>query len=168
MDEVFRIALIGKSGSGKSAVAEILSQKFDVPIIKTGAVCRKVSKILFGNEDKRSTQMLDDALTQIDGSIFLKSALRGVTDMDGYIIDSIRFSSDLSLAKYNGCKILRILAQDSIRVQRLQERGQVFSLESDGNHRSEVELDGVSVDNEIVNENSIAHLKCSIVSMYYR
>jgi dephospho-CoA kinase len=60
-----RIALVGKSGSGKSEVAEFLRESRACQVIKTGRICRQIAQLLFGNEDKRSTQLLDDVLTEI-------------------------------------------------------------------------------------------------------
>ena len=68
--------------------------------LKTGAVCRQIAKLLFGNEDKKSTQILDDALTPIDSSLFLRATLRGADMGRPFVIDSLRFNTDLQLA---GC-----------------------------------------------------------------
>ena len=61
-----RIALIGKSGAGKSHLAGILAGQRGVTLVKTGAVCREIANLLFGNEDKSTTQKLDDVLTQLE------------------------------------------------------------------------------------------------------
>ena len=146
-----RFALIGKSGSGKSEAGQILNDQLGLRIVKTGTICRHISKMLFGNEDKHSTQRLDDVLTTIDSSIFVRAALRDVETDEMFVIDSLRFSSDLELARDHGCTIIRVVADDTIRVRRLKARGQVFDLNTDGKHRSEVELDDVQVDHVILN-----------------
>lgn len=162
MTQPIRYALLGKSGSGKSQAAKILSDLLDVPHIKTGVICRKISRILFGNEDKRSTQRLDDALTPLDPSIFLRAALRDVGSDDGFVLDALRFGEDLALAQNYGCVIVRISATDDQRMIRLTERGQVFDPATDGLHRSETELDVSAVDFEIVNDRDLDHLRVSL------
>lgn len=157
-----RFALIGKSGAGKSEVGVILKDRLGLRIIKTGAICRQISKMLFGNEDKRSTQLLDDALTSIDASIFVRAALRDVRTEERFVIDALRFTSDLEIARARGCTIIRVVADDSTRCRRLKARGQEFSLESDGKHRSEVELDSVPVDHLIVNDGSLEVLRMRV------
>lgn len=78
-----RFAIIGKSGSGKSRVAETLSELLGVRHIRTGTICRQIARLLFDNEDKQSTQRLDDVLTTIDSSIFVRAALRSASHRSG-------------------------------------------------------------------------------------
>jgi cytidylate kinase len=153
-----RFALIGKTGSGKSEVARILHETMSCRVIKTGAICRQISNILFGNEEKRSTQLLDDALTKIDESIFLRAALRGSVATESLVIDSLRFSSDLNLAAKIGCRTIRVVADDALRTAWLLARGQAFDLGREGRHRSEVELDSAEACVTICNNGSLDDL----------
>jgi dephospho-CoA kinase len=146
---------VGKSGAGKSRAGEYLSRQFDVRHIKTGTICRQISRLLFDNEDKASTQRIDDALTVLDGSIFLRAALRSVQEQEGFVIDALRFRGDMLLARDYHCKVIRIVAPDEVRIRRLQDRHQVFDPVSDGAHRSEIELDQVHVDFEVVNDGDL-------------
>lgn len=160
-----RFALVGKSGSGKSEACRFLSQSRGIRPIKTGAICRHIACLLFGNEDKRSTQILDDALTPIDPSIFLRAALRGVGADESFAIDALRFREDLAIARKFGCMVIRIVASDETRLRRLDARGQAFNLDTDGSHRSEVELDDVPVDLEIRNEGDLSALSVLLASL---
>jgi cytidylate kinase len=93
-----RIALVGKSGAGKSEVSRYLAEMHGFSAIKTGAICRTISMILFGNEEKSSTQRLDDTLTAIDPSIFLRASLRDADLTGDMVVDALRFAEDLRLA----------------------------------------------------------------------
>lgn len=157
-----RIALIGKSGSGKSTVASLLQLYCGTTRISTGAVCRRISMQLFGNEFKSSTQSIDDALTQIDPSVFLNAALLNVGDDCSICIDSLRFQSDLVLARERKLITIRIVAPDELRFSRLERRGQVFDPRTDGIHRSETELDEAEVDFTIENMGDIAALERAV------
>jgi dephospho-CoA kinase len=161
--DTIRVALVGKSGAGKSEVAKILQESFDCQIVKTGAICRSISKILFGNDDKTSTQILDDVLTSIDSSIFLKAALREVQVTTPAVIDALRFSSDYELAKDANYITLRVIAEDDQRVSRLAQRGQQFDLQENGKHRSEVELENHDCDLNIVNDCTLDTLRERVV-----
>jgi dephospho-CoA kinase len=165
MTAPIRLALVGKSGSGKTHAGEFLSKQLGIRNIKTGAICREIARLLFGNEDKRSTQILDDALTPIDPSIFVKAALRSVSEQEGFVLDALRFGDDLLLARQHGCHVIRLAAPESVRVARLKARGQVFDSEVDGNHRSETELDQVQVDYEIMNDSDLRMLESALLEI---
>lgn len=160
-----RIALIGKSGSGKSEAACVLAEKLSYQHVRTGRICRQIANLLFGNEDKSSTQMLDDALTKIDDSIFLRASLRPVDQALPFVIDSLRFEADLALARSLNCFVIRIVANPDVRNLRLRLRGQEFHPSTDGNHRSETELDHASVDTTISNGGALADLHSRLISV---
>lgn len=162
-----RVALSGKSGSGKSRAAAIISEHFGIPHLKTGAICRQISHLLFANEDKSSTQRLDDALTKLDPSIFLRATLRGIGALDGFVVDALRFQSDLEIAREHGCRVVRIVSSDEVRYSRLAARGQVFDPLVDGQHRSETELDNALVDAEIVNDSELSDLNAALLQMTF-
>lgn len=160
-----RFALVGKSGSGKSTAGQHLGQLVGVDHVRTGVICRHIAQTLFGNEDKRSTQRLDDALTTIDPSIFVRAALRPYEDGVGFILDSLRFREDVLLARELGCRIVRILAPSGLRHDRLRERGQIFDPATDGVHRSETELDFINVDHEVENRGDVSSLKVALAAI---
>lgn len=163
-----RFALIGKSGAGKSTVAEQIASDYGIRRISTGTICRQISILLFGNEEKASTQRIDDALTQIDPSIFLRAALRGVTPDESICLDSLRFLTDYSLARDEGFTIIRVTASDETRTRRLAGRGQVFNLDVDGRHRSETELDAAKADFLIENDGPKAEIEAALRSIFSR
>ena len=160
-----RFALIGKTGSGKSEVARIFAEALNGQVVKTGVVCRQISKLLFGNEDKQSTQLLDDVLTSLDGSIFLKAALRGIDLSRPTILDSLRFKTDFQLATELGFRMIRVGASEELRRQRLLSRQQDFDFSRQGAHRSEVELDNVPVSFTITNNGSREQLRAAVLEL---
>jgi dephospho-CoA kinase len=158
-----RIALLGKSGAGKSEVGRILQERFSCKLVRTGAICRQISSILFGNESKSSTQMLDDALTPLDPSIFLRASLRSLSGQEPAVIDSIRFISDYGIAKSLGFAAVRVIASDELRVARLRIRGQAFDIHQNGKHRSETELDEAVVEASIINLGDLVELEREVL-----
>jgi len=159
---LLRIALIGQSGSGKTQTASLLRDEFDCKIVKTGQICRKISQILFGNEDKSSTQKLDDALTPLDPSIFLRACLRELPPDGNIVVDSLRFSTDATLVTSIGFKTLRVRAPLDTRIVRLHERGQIFDPVLNAAHRSETELEAYPANIEIDNVGSLDELHAKI------
>lgn len=163
-----RFALIGKSGAGKSTAAQMIHELYQARRVSTGEICRTISSLLMGNEDKASTQKIDDALTTIDQSIFLKAALRDIPVEESICIDSLRFKSDIEIARQRGILIIRVVASDALRVERLKSRGQVFNFSVDGAHRSETELEGAEVDLEIVNDGGLEKMRLAIENISTR
>lgn len=157
-----RIALIGRSGAGKTEAASLLQADYGCRVVKTGAICRAISLLLFGNDHKASTQALDDALTSLDPSIFLKAALRDVPPDESVVLDALRFTSDLRLAKAQGFRTIKVVAPEEMRVSRLGVRGQVFDPLKDGRHRSEIELDDSDVDAIIENVGTREELRSQV------
>ena len=160
-----RFALVGKSGSGKSTAGQHLGRLVGVDHVRTGVICRQISRTLFGNEDKRSTQRLDDALTTLDPSIFVRAALRPYEDGAGFILDSLRFREDVVLARGLGCRVVRIVAPSELRNDRLRDRGQSFDPATDGLHRSEMELDVIDVDHEVENAGDVSSLETALAAI---
>ena len=165
MTPPIRFALVGKSGAGKSSVGIRLSRLVGVDHVRTGVVCRQIAQTLFGNEAKSSTQTLDDALTAIDPSIFVRAALRPYGEDAGYVLDALRFDSDATLARALGCRIIRVVAPPELRNARLRDRGQAFDPHTDGLHRSEVELDAIEVNYEIVNDGGLGRVDEALRAM---
>jgi len=95
----------------------------------------------------------------IDPSVFLKAALRPLKADDSFVVDSLRFRSDLEIAQELGCKVIRLKVDGSLRLQRLKQRGQVFDIRTDGIHRTELELADIPVDHEIENIGSLEELE---------
>lgn len=163
-----RFALIGRRGVGKSQVAALIQDKTGLPVIKTGAICRQIAMLLFGEDSKASTQRLDDALTTLDPSIFLLAALRSAPTTAGFLVDSLRFRSDVDIARSYGCVLVRVVAEDHLRAERLRSRGQRYNPSCDGLHRSEIELDRLETDDEIINDASLVELARSVDDLCMR
>ncbi|MBB3387215.1 cytidylate kinase [Rhizobium sp. BK609] len=149
-------------------MAEQISRDYGIRRISTGTICRQISMLLFGNEDKASTQRIDDALTQIDPSIFLQAALRGAAPEERVCVDSLRFAADYNLARAQGFEIIRVTASDETRTRRLAARGQVFNLDVDGRHRSETELDTAEADLTIHNDGTKNEIEAALRSIFSR
>jgi len=91
MPKLQRIGLIGFTGVGKSTVAQHLKSAHGFHIASTGAMCRAISMLVFGNEDKSNLLALTDALQSIDPIIFLKAASRAAPAGTLLTIDALRY-----------------------------------------------------------------------------
>jgi dephospho-CoA kinase len=148
-----KIALIGKSGSGKTKIAKYLQSKYEFIICNTGKRVRELAEEFFNTQSKNILHKIDDNFNSIEKGIWLRIALSSInSSATRIVIDSLRFIEDYNLAKKNGYIIWKINCQTETRIQRLTSRGQTFTHE-DNNHSSETELDNSNCDFIIENGN---------------
>src|SRR6267154_1925291 len=119
MGKIKRIGLIGLTGVGKSTAARHLRDVHGFEIGTTRAVCRAVSRLLYGNEDKTHLLALTDALQSLDPAIFLKAALRSLPAEKSFVIDALRYTHDHDYAVLQQLHLIRITAPLHLRRQRL-------------------------------------------------
>ena len=154
MGQIQRIGLLGLTGVGKTTVAEHLRAVHHFQICSTGAMCRAVSKLVFGNEEKANLFALTDALQALDPAIFLKAALRNVSTGAPIVIDAIRYAHDYDYAQVNDFFLIRVVASEIHRRKWLQARGQTFDFRKDTTHKSETALRDASVSAVLNNDGS--------------
>lgn len=147
------IALSGRSGSGKTAVAEYLISEHGYTRCSTGQACREVCKILFGTDSKAILNKVTDAMKTVDADVWPKAAMSSVVGKEPIVFDSMRFASDYLFLKERGFVMWRIEAPLAVRLPRMEKRGQVVQPEDD-EHRAETELDQHEFDQVISNPDS--------------
>lgn len=154
------IALYGRTGSGKTTVADALVRNFGYSHRKTGAACRALCLELFGSENKALMNQVTDALRDIDPAVWLRAALRGMEEGDGrpIVLDSIRFRPDYRYVIERGFVTIQVKAGSGSRVERLADRGQEFDLLRDDLHPAEIELASEEFDFTIENDGSLGDL----------
>lgn len=160
------IALCGKSGAGKTTVADYLAVRHGFFICGTGVRCRQLGREFFGTEAKAVLNHITDAFRSIDPGVWLKRALRDIpADVDRIVIDSLRLREDCEFAIANGFEIWRIDSPLETRLKRLGLRGQEYDPLTDEYHPAETALDGVLPGVIIDNSRSSTKLLCAIVNL---
>jgi len=157
-----RIGLIGFTGVGKSTIAEHLRKAHGFQIASIGAMCRAISKLVFGNEDKSNLLALTDALQSIDRAIFLKAALRDAPSARLLAIDALRYTHDYEHAVAEGFHLVRVAAPLELRRRWLEARGQQFDFQVDGEHASETQLGQANVHTTLENNGTLSDLFAKI------
>lgn len=158
------IALYGRTGSGKTTVAEVLVREYGYTHRKTGAACRALCSDLFDSEDKALMNKVTDALRDIDPAVWLRAALSqsNVGSAPPVVLDSIRFRPDYQYVIDRDFVTIRITAPPDARVERLTGRGQQFDLLRDDLHPAEIELSSERFDFTIDNVGSLSGLMVEI------
>lgn len=84
--EIFKVAIDGPAGAGKSSIAKIISDKLNIEYVDSGAIYRAITKkmldsnIKIDNYDEIENLMSRISIALINGHIFIDN-----TDMTGYI-----------------------------------------------------------------------------------
>ena len=138
MPQKLNIGVHGFSGSGKSEVARYLVSRHGFFHVSSGEICRSVSRLLFGSEEKGVLNTISAKMREIDESIWIEAALRS-TKQGPLIFDSLRYRSDAVFLRERGFQLWTIDCPPNICADRLRRRGQDFSF-ADFSHASEVEL----------------------------
>lgn len=147
---VHKIALSGRSGSGKTTIAEYLVSKHGYARCSTGAACRELCKKLFGDESKAILNKVTDALKTIAEDVWLRAALSSIGEDKPVVFDSMRFATDYAFLQNHRFEMWRVEAPLSIRLVRMKRRGQLVRPEDD-EHRAETELDRHHFDRSVDN-----------------
>jgi dephospho-CoA kinase len=137
-----RIALCGKSGSGKTTVAAYLREAYGFVVCTTGARCREVAREFFGTESKTVLNQITDAFRSISADVWLRHALQTLQGTTRHVvIDSLRFREDGAYAHANGFEVWRIECVSPVRLRRLEARAQGYDVAVDEFHPVEHALD---------------------------
>jgi len=156
------IALSGKSGSGKSTLAEILVAEYGYVQCKTGSACRKIARDLFDSESKELLNRLTVVMRDIDDSVWLRAALKGVKEDHPVVFDSMRFPEDYEYFKERGYALWKLDAPVEVRAERLSMRGQEFDPDRDDDHPAENSLRGFDFHRTFQNLGSVGDLRDAV------
>src|SRR5690242_9306970 len=117
------VALYGRSGSGKTEIANYLTSKYGYIRTSTGSACREICQLLFQDESKTLLNRVTDAMKSIDENVWLRAALRKIEPGHAVVFDSMRFHSDYEYLRGHGFSLWRIDAPLDLRLIWLQRRG---------------------------------------------
>lgn len=184
MDDIIRIAFTGRLRSGKSKAATHLWVDYDFQVVSFGDPIRRIADVYFshlyeevtevceftGLETKKERkprallQNIGQLLRQIDEDVWIKQVESSVEVWQKYrytkgiVIDDLRQPNEYEWAKDNGFVIVRVIAPESVRIERAIELGDDFDI-ADLTHETESYIDTFEVDYEIVNDGSIKDLE---------
>jgi dephospho-CoA kinase len=124
---------------------------------------------LFGatQKDRRLLQILGDKLREIDQDCLLNRLLEKIEDYPGLIVvDDVRLVHEADVLRQHGFIAVKVVADDSVRLERLKARGEEVRADEDL-HVTEQEVDLIVPDWVLVNNDcTLADLKAKINELY--
>jgi len=158
------IALIGKAGAGKTSLAELLCNRFDLGYQRASFAAPL--KIMCGTETVR--ELLQDVghgvreltgglgwvrllLHEMDRRKEDEERLAEVPQVLRFVVDDCRYLNELETLRKEGFVVIRVEASRNTRVARLRANGKLTD-EARLDHVSETELDAAVADHTINND----------------
>jgi len=146
------VALVGKSGAGKTTVALYLVDHYGYQRASVGQIVRQITRLLYQGEAKRELNRVTDALMTIDETLLMHAALSAMESTAPVVFDSVRYASEYRHLCAASFVIWRVEASLSVRLERLRSRGQAYHPDEDEAHLSETELDSAPQQSVIFND----------------
>lgn len=161
-----KIALVGKMRSGKNTVADMITGKFGGEQLAFADGITKVIEICFpeelksGKKPREHYQFIGQELRKLNIGVWIDYLDRqvkekGLTDI---VVTDCRQVLEAEYLRANGYMIIKILADDSIRLHRAEVYGQTVT-EEQFRHVTELEVDWIEEDYTIHNVFDLEHLQ---------
>lgn len=179
----FKIALIGKTRSGKDSVAEILTELgFSIQRIAFGDAMKEMFHLAHPNVPRSPKPIAEyirygTAEREKDSEVFVRPTMsklwfeqaldRGNDRTRSYVFTDVRQPNELAAVKEAGFKIVRVFASEEARIARMIANGEEVSKEILNAH-TETYMDDYKEDFLLINNWSREELKHQVIELIYK
>lgn len=152
-----RIALVGKSGLGKTSAANFLVLDGFIKLSIAGKlkeICKDLwpEQFLNGNKPRELLQTVGtDVIRAYDPDVWVNYVVRQLVEEKDYVVDDCRFLNEAQILRDNGFVIVRIDGP-----QRTPMVGQTSQ------HASETEMDNIAYDYILPNNGTLDELDLNL------
>ncbi len=158
------LGICGQMGSGKSLVAEYLEEKYNFKRFRLSSKMREIAIDLGLEPSRNFLQGIGKFMRDFDDDVWVKYLIKMIINEKGNIVvDDIRRINEVKFLKPQGFVIIRIESTDKERKARIEKRTGMMIPENEWfrwqNHLTEIQVKDIPVDNIIVNNGTIKHLK---------
>lgn len=160
-----KIGLTGKMRSGKDTIGKFLNDEYGFKAFAFAEgiklVCGALSLESSNGKPRALYQGVGQDLRKYDPDIWVKYTLgqinRFCSDTDSIVITDVRQPNEVEALRAAGFTIIKINADDGLRIQRMREAGDDFKL-GDLDHETERTLENLDVDLIIENNRTLPDL----------
>ena len=150
------IAICGKAGAGKTAVADYICEKYGYKRHSIADEVKAIAKNLFKmkGKDRFLLQLIGKKMREIRPSVWLDYTIEKVKGKDKVVIDDVRYPNEYEGLKAHGFVMVKVVADRQACLDRLAQRnGEVATDRLDD--ESETALDDIPIPNVILNNSTI-------------
>lgn len=179
----FKIALIGKTRSGKDSVCEILTELgFPIQRIAFGDAMKEMFHLAHPNVPRSPKPIAEyikfgTAEREKDSEVFVRPTMsklwfeqaldRGNDRTRSYVFTDVRQPNELAAVKEAGFKIVRVYASEEARIARMLANGEEVSKEILNAH-TETYMDDYKEDYLLINNWGKDELKRQVIELVYK
>ena len=146
-----KIAITGKMGSGKSYLADKISNKYGFYIASFAGRVKELAKELFNMVGKDRGLLINFAtkMREIDSEVWIRTMLKSIKGKENVIVDDLRLKNEYDILRVNGWYIVKLEIDENKRELQLREKYGVGEAKNHIAHsKSETENDVVGLDDE--------------------
>ena len=130
-----RIAVLGQMRAGKDTVAELFKEKQEFIEMKFSDGISAIIRTYFPDalefgKPRQHYQHIGQSLRLLDEDVWinrLDKRLQSMSAEHSVIVTDVRQENEVKYLKEQGFTIVKVVAEDSVRIQRIEAEGDVFS-----------------------------------------
>lgn len=165
------IGITGHMGSGKSAAAEYIIQKYGFVRMRISGKMREISEELELKITRDLLQGIGKFFRDFDDDVWIRYLVKKIqTSTESIVIDDIRRLNEVEYLKSLGFKIIRIQSSSETRKRRIEARMNKKISDQDwkrwSNHLTEIQVNQLPVDYTIKNNGTLRELNDEIDNLF--
>lgn len=164
------IALMGGMGAGKTTVADYLVKAHNYKALKISEPIYHMAGSIWGPEARTNRSLLQELgmkIREIDPDAWLNMFLRRCDEVEDQPIvnDTLRMPNEYWALKQRGFVIIRVLAREALRQDRLMRDGRIQD-NSEFQHETETALIGLEATKQGIHEDFTIYNDGDVTSLY--
>lgn len=118
------IAFTSWAGGGKTSAANYLRLHYDFNVVSFADGIKFIDRYLFGSgkKDRLRLQATGQFFRSLKSTIWIDRLLETTSDNMDYVCDDLRQINEYHALVENGFRIIRVVSDEDVRIQRLIER----------------------------------------------
>lgn len=161
------IGITGHMGSGKSAAAEYITQKYSFVLMRISGKMREISQELELEITRDLLQGIGEFFREFDEDVWIRYLGKQIqASSESIVVDDIRRLNEVEYLKSLGFRIIRIESSSETRKMRIESRMNKKISDQDwrrwSNHLTETQVNQLPVDFTIKNKGTLDDLNNEI------